>query len=81
MNFPPQLQALPPSQREQVTLYWEQFRAAVQAQGLAFDIDERLSATLPAVWAASAFVAQACIHSPSLLSDLNAADDLQRRIR
>ena len=76
MNFPPQLQALPPSQREQVTLYWEQFRAAVQARGLAFSIDERLSAALPAVWAASAFVAQACIHSPSLLSDLNAAGDL-----
>ena len=75
MNFPPQLQALPPSQREQVTLYWEQFRAAVQAQDLAFDIDERLSAALPAVWAASAFVAQACIHSPSLLSDVNAADE------
>ena len=76
MNFPPQLQALPPSQREQVTLYWEHFQAAVQTQDLAFSLEERLSTSLPAVWAASAFVAQACIHSPSLLSDLNASGDL-----
>jgi glutamate-ammonia-ligase adenylyltransferase len=76
MNFLPQLQALPSSQREQVTRYWEQFRAAFQDQDLAFSIDERLSVTLPVVWAASAFVAQACIHSPSLLSDLNAAGDM-----
>ena len=76
MKFLPQLQELAPLQREQVNLYWDQFLGAAQAQGMSFAVDERVAMSLPGVWAASAFVAHACIQSPALLSDLNDGGDL-----
>jgi glutamate-ammonia-ligase adenylyltransferase len=79
MRFPPELQELPPPQREQAGLYWEQFSDAARAQGVDFTLDPRAASSLPGVWAASAFVAHACIKSPALLSELNASDDLMIR--
>jgi glutamate-ammonia-ligase adenylyltransferase len=76
MNFLPQLEALTPPQREQVSRYWEQFLANAQTQGADFAVDEGIAASLAGVWAASDFVAQACIHSPALLSDLSGSGDL-----
>jgi len=76
MKFLPQLQELAPLQREQVRLYWEQFLGASQEQGTRFAVDERVEKSLPGVWAASAFVAHACIQSPALLSALSAGGEL-----
>ena len=79
MSFPPELLELPPPQREQVGVYWEQYMDAARSQGVDFAVDARVASSLPGVWAASAFVAHACIQSPALLSELNASGDLMAK--
>ena len=76
MNFVPDFQVLPARQRERVTQYWERFTAAAQAQGMHFTADTVPAASLAPVWAASDFVAQSCIHAPSLLMELAGSGDL-----
>ncbi len=76
MRLTIQLQGLPPIQREQVGVFWEQFTAAAHAHEIDFPGDEALIQSLPGVWAASAFVAQTCIQMPALLIDLGAGGDL-----
>lgn len=79
MNFMPDFQGLPPLQRERATQYWEQFAAAAHVQGVSFSADDAVAASLPRVWAASAFVARSCIQAPSLLVDIMASGDLAAR--
>ena len=79
MNFVPDFQGLPARQHERVAQYWERFTAAAQAQGVHFAADAVPAASLPAVWAASDFVAQSCIHAPALLAELVGSGDLTVR--
>jgi glutamate-ammonia-ligase adenylyltransferase len=76
MNFAPDFHGLSPRHQARVKLYWEQFTTVAQAQGVHIGGDEVVAASLPSVWAASAFVVQSCIQNPSLLADLVSCGDL-----
>lgn len=75
MSFTPDPPGLPRRQRERLRQYWQRFTAAAASQGAAFP-DGDVAASLPAVWAASSFVAESCIQTPSLLMSLVDSGDL-----
>jgi glutamate-ammonia-ligase adenylyltransferase len=79
MHSAPDLHKLPPRLREVVARYWEQFSAAAGERALASELGDEVLSALPAVWAASEFVAQNCIRDPGLLAELVSSGDLGGR--
>ena len=69
---------LPAPLREQVERYWQAFVEAATESGVAIPAHPDFLKVLYRVWACSEFVAQSCIHSPSLLADLLHSGDLLR---
>lgn len=78
MNWQAIIHQLPPLLRERVENDLARFQENVATTDLEVILVERTAATLGLVWAASEFVASACIRQPSLLLELQASGDLFR---
>jgi len=77
--FDTALAALPEPLRLRVRAQWEDFRVHVLAPtDTAPDVAGRWLASLPRVWAASDFVARACVAHPSALTELITGGELFR---
>ena len=72
----PVFSSLPAALREGVERRWAQYAAAAREQDLAWPAAAVIE-SLPRVWAASEFVAQHCLRSPALLTELAVSGDLQ----
>jgi len=81
MDLTLDLHELPARRREVVGRYWGQFAAAAGHAGLALELGPAVQGALPAVWAASDFVAQSSLREPRLLQELVASGDLTGRYR
>jgi [glutamine synthetase] adenylyltransferase / [glutamine synthetase]-adenylyl-L-tyrosine phosphorylase len=78
MNWQTTLQQLPEPLRGRVRNDLARFQEALGVQDLDAALKEQTGATLCSVWAASEFVANACIRQPSLLLELQECGDLFR---
>ena len=74
-GFAERLARLPEPLAREVARSWEAFAAASQTARLDLPAGPALESLIP-VWAASEFVARACIREPALLADLRASGDL-----
>lgn len=74
MKNQPDFSVVPELCRERIRLQWQDYVRDAEVSILPPAIID----TLPGVWAASAFVAQSCLRTPALLSDLAGSGELER---
>lgn len=74
----PDTSALPEALRERVAREWQRYLEAARAAQIELSPETLAPLALPAVWACSDFVAQACVREPELLRDLVESGDLGR---
>src|SRR3569833_1227015 len=78
MELDAALQGLPAELRDAVAREWGHYVSSAREQGIDIAVLAPVIASVPCVWAGSAFVVQHCVRAPGLLADLVGSGDLER---
>src|SRR3569833_2430347 len=78
MELDAALQGLPAELRDAVAREWGHYVSSAREQGVDIAVLAPVIASVPCVWAGSAFVVQRCVRAPGLLADLVGSGDLER---
>ena len=78
MELDAALQSLPAEVRDAVAREWGHYVSSAREQGIDVAVLAPVIASVPCVWAGSAFVVLHCVRAPGLLADLVGSGDLER---
>src|SRR3569623_1209284 len=78
MELDAALQSLPAELRDAVAREWGHYVSSAREQGIDVAVLAPVIASVPCVWAGSAFIVQHCARAPGLLADLVGSGDLER---